>query len=67
MSQRDNVDILMIGHLAKDRLVVDGEAELAPGGAVYYGSMALRRLGTSVGVVTRLHPDDFALLDEMKQ
>jgi len=67
MSQADNVDILMIGHLAKDRLVVDGQGEMAAGGAVYYGSIALRRLDTSVGVVTRLHPDDFHLLDEMKQ
>jgi sugar/nucleoside kinase (ribokinase family) len=67
MGQEDNVDILMIGHLAKDRLVVDGRGEMATGGAVYYGSIALRRLETSVGVVTRLHPDDFGLLDEMKQ
>jgi sugar/nucleoside kinase (ribokinase family) len=67
MSRKDDVDILMIGHLAKDRLVVDGHAELAAGGAVYYGSIALRRLGTGVGVVTRLHPDDFGLLDAMEQ
>ena len=62
----DHVDILMIGHLAKDRLVVDGRGEMAAGGAVYYGSMALRRLHTRVGVVTRLHPDDMYMLDEMK-
>jgi len=67
MSQRENLDILMIGHLAKDRLVVDGRGEMAAGGAVYYGSIALRRLGASVGVVTRLHPDDFDLLDELQQ
>ncbi|MDX9833427.1 MAG: PfkB family carbohydrate kinase, partial [Anaerolineae bacterium] len=67
MSQRENLDILMIGHLAKDRLVVDGRGEMAAGGGVYYGSIALRRLGASVGVVTRLHPDDFDLLDELKQ
>jgi len=38
-------DILMIGHFARDLLVVDGRAEEASGGAVYYGSIALRRLG----------------------
>ncbi len=62
-----DVDIMMIGHFAKDRLVVDGTSETASGGAVYYGSMALRRIGVRVAVVTRLHPDDFPLLDELKQ
>ena len=62
-----DVDIMMIGHFAKDRLVVDGTSEIASGGAVYYGSVALRHIGVSVAVVTRLHPDDFPLLDELKQ
>jgi len=62
-----DVDIMMIGHFAKDRLVVDGTSEIASGGAVYYGSVALRRIGVSVAVVTRLHPDDFPLLGELKQ
>ena len=61
-----DTDIMMIGHFAKDRLVVDGQAELASGGAVYYGSIVLRRLGVSVAVVTRLHPDDFPLLAELE-
>ena len=62
-----DVDIMMIGHFAKDRLVVDGTSEIASGGAVYYGSVALRRSGGRVAVVTRLHPDDFPRLDELKQ
>lgn len=62
-----DVDIMMVGHFAKDRNVVDGQGEVASGGGVYFGSMALRRLGVSVAVVTRLHPDDFWRLDEMKQ
>jgi sugar/nucleoside kinase (ribokinase family) len=57
----------MIGHFARDRLVVDGHGENASGGAVYYGSVALRRLGVDVAVVTRMHPDDFPLLDELRQ
>lgn len=67
MSREDGVELLMIGHMAKDRLVVDGRGMMAAGGGVYYGSMALRRLGINVGVVTRLHPDDFSLLDELKR
>jgi sugar/nucleoside kinase (ribokinase family) len=61
------VDILMIGHFAKDRNVVDGRGETEPGGGVYFGSMALRQLGVRVAVVTRLHPDDFWRLEEMEQ
>jgi len=58
---------MMIGHFAKDLLVVDGRPETAAGGAVYYGSMVLRQLGLRVAVVTRLHPDDFPLLDDLRQ
>jgi sugar/nucleoside kinase (ribokinase family) len=67
MTSLPDVDIVMIGHFAKDRLVVDDTGEVASGGAVYYGSVALRRMGVRVAVVTRLHPDDFALLDELEQ
>jgi sugar/nucleoside kinase (ribokinase family) len=62
-----NVDIMMIGHFAKDRLVVDGHGEMASGGAVYYGSVALRRIGVRVAVVTRLHANDFSRLDELER
>jgi sugar/nucleoside kinase (ribokinase family) len=62
-----DVDVVMIGHFAKDKLVVDGNSETASGGAVYYGSVALRRIGLRVAVVTRLHPDDFHRLDELKR
>ena len=61
-----DVDILMIGHFSKDRLVVRGRTELSSGGAIYYGSVALARIGLDVAVVTRLHPDDFSLLSEME-
>ena len=67
MTTLPSVDIMMIGHFAKDRLVVDGTGEVASGGGVYYGSVALRRLGLKVAVVTRLHPADYACLDELKQ
>jgi len=62
-----NTDIMMIGHFAKDRNVVDGRGEIASGGGVYFGSVALRRIGVSVTVVTRLHPDDFPRLDELRR
>ena len=60
------VDIAMIGHFAKDKLVVRGEERNSSGGAVYYGSIALRHIGCSVAVITRLAEEDFGLLDELR-
>ena len=60
-------DVVMLGHFAKDRNVVDGHAQTESGGGVYFGSVALKRLGVNVAIVTRLHPDDFPRLDELKQ
>jgi sugar/nucleoside kinase (ribokinase family) len=67
MTPTTDVDILMVGHMAKDLLLVDGQGGFASGGAVYYGSIALRHLGKDVAVVTRLHADDFGLLEELRQ
>lgn len=63
----DSVDILMIGHFAKDELIVDGRGVTSAGGGVYYGSIVLRRMGLSVAIATRLKQDDFGLLEELKQ
>ena len=60
-------DILMVGHFAKDELIVDGEAQIASGGGVYYGSLALRQMGLRVAVATRLNPADFPRLEELRQ
>ncbi len=62
-----NIDIMMFGHFAKDRLVVDGQGETASGGGVYYGSVPLRRQNIDVAIVTRLHPNDFPRLTELKE
>jgi sugar/nucleoside kinase (ribokinase family) len=62
-----DVDIVMIGHFARDRNIVDGVGRIEAGGAVYFGAIALRRLGVSVAIVTRLHPDDFPMLDALRQ
>jgi len=61
-----NYDIVMIGNFAKDKLIVDGVEKVSSGGGVYYGSVVATRLGARVAVITRLHPDDFPRLDEIK-
>src|SRR5512146_2002794 len=60
-------DILMVGHFARDELIVDGKGEVASGGGVYYGSMALRQLGLDVAIATRLKKEDFPHLEELRQ
>ncbi len=67
MNSNRQYDVVMFGHFAKDRNVVDGHGAVNSGGGVYFGSLVLRRLGLRVAVATRLHPDDFPRLDELKQ
>jgi sugar/nucleoside kinase (ribokinase family) len=67
MAAHTELDVLMIGHFAKDLLVVDGRGERASGGAVFYGSIPLRRLGVRVGIVTRMHQDDYPRLEELRR
>lgn len=59
-------DIAVIGHFAKDKIIIRGEERMSSGGSVYYGGIALRRKGLKVAVITRLRQDDFGLLDELK-
>ncbi len=57
----------MVGHFARDELIVDGKGEVSSGGGVYYGSIALRKLGLNVAVATRLKKEDFPNLDVLRQ
>lgn len=66
MNEQPGFDLMTIGHFAKDIIVVDGIGETAPGGGVYYGAFAALQQGLRVACVTRLHPDDFPMLDEMR-
>ncbi len=66
MSDMHQFDMMMFGNFAVDKLIVDGVEEVASGGGVYYGSIAAKRVGASVAVVTRLHPDEFWRLEEMR-
>jgi sugar/nucleoside kinase (ribokinase family) len=61
-----SIDIAVIGHFAKDRIIFRGEERVSSGGSVYYGAIALRRMGVKVAVITRLKQDDFGLLNELK-
>ena len=64
--QAHDVDVAMIGHYAQDRIIYMDNSEVALGGAVYYGGVALRRLGFRVAVITRLAKQDWSMLDELR-
>jgi len=59
-------DIVSIGHVDNAILNDRGRVSRFTGGAVYYSSFAARRSGARVCVVTKLHPRDFGLLDELR-
>ena len=53
MKSKTAVDVMLLGHFSKDRLVIDDEVEICPGGSIYYGSIPLRHLGLSVANIYR--------------
>ena len=56
-------DIVIIGHVAKDIIEIDGVSKMVLGGAVYYGGLAGSRMGLKLAIITRLKIEDFPILD----
>lgn len=58
-------DVCVIGHITKDRIRIgDTEKEL-PGGVAYYSSLAFKRLGLDVCLITKCAEEDKSLLHDM--
>jgi len=55
-------DIVILGHLAKDIIEVDGISTTSLGGATYYGGIAGSHMGLKITIITRLKKEDFSLL-----
>ena len=60
-------DIVIIGHLAKDIIEIDGVSKTVLGGAVYYGGLAGSQMGLKLAIITRLKSEDFPILDEFEK
>ncbi|MHA1461329.1 MAG: hypothetical protein ACTSO8_07600 [Promethearchaeota archaeon] len=60
-------DIVIIGHIAKDIIEIDGVSKPVLGGAVYYGGLAGSRMGLKLAIVTRLKKEDFPILDAFEK
>ena len=62
-----NYDIVILGHFSNDKLVIRGVEKEAPGGAVYYGGLALGKMNIRSAIITLLRNDDFHQLDILKR
>jgi len=60
-------DIVIIGHIAKDIIEIDGVSKTVLGGAVYYGGLAGSRMGLKLAIITRLKVEDFSILDSFEK
>ncbi|WP_041084097.1 PfkB family carbohydrate kinase [Thermotoga profunda] len=59
------MEILFIGHVAKDINKTPNKTVVVPGGGVFYGSIAAQRIGANCRVVTKCAIQDRFLYDEM--
>ena len=63
----ESADIVILGHIAKDIIEVDGVSNTSIGGAVYYGGIAGSHMGLKITIITRLREDDFEILSPFKK
>ncbi len=61
------INIIHIGHVSKDIIIIKGESSESLGGAVYYSSIAAKRSGAEVLIITKLANKDLHLLDIFKE
>ena len=67
MENEKTFDLLLVGHITKDRIISqDGETS-STGGAVYYGSFPASLFSDSVGVLTKLASRDHHILEEFRR
>ena len=64
---RESADIVILGHIAKDIIEIDGKSHDSLGGAVYYGGVAGSHMGLKITVITRLNEVDFDILNVFKK
>jgi sugar/nucleoside kinase (ribokinase family) len=61
------MDVCVVGHVTKDLIRIPGKPDQKmAGGSAYYVSIALKSLGLSVEVITKVAKSDDALLDGLR-
>ena len=59
-------DIAFIGHYTKDTIISPAGKRVVDGGAFNYGSHVAIRMGLKVAAITRLAPEDYHVVDKLK-
>jgi sugar/nucleoside kinase (ribokinase family) len=58
------IDIVMVGHISQDTVIIDGRRQESVGGAVYFAAFAARPAGIKMLVITKLAIRDHHLLHD---
>ena len=64
MNDKLIADLVILGHIAKDIIEIDGKSVQAIGGPVYYGGIAGSHMGLKILVITRLKKEDHEILQD---
>ncbi len=59
-------DVAYIGHYTKDTLVYPNQTRTVDGGAFYYGTNVIARMGLRAAVITRLAREDWRVVEELE-
>ena len=59
-----NFDMVIIGHMSRDIIVIDGKTEICPGGSAYYAAFPPKYLNIKYLVITKLALKDYYLLGD---
>jgi sugar/nucleoside kinase (ribokinase family) len=60
-------DVVLLGHIAKVKEVVEGKGKDILSGSVFYGAFPLKIIGTKVAIVTKLAKQEFSNLTTLKE
>ncbi|KKK84466.1 hypothetical protein LCGC14_2783070, partial [marine sediment metagenome] len=63
----EHLDMVIVGHLSRDIIVVDGGRQEATGGAVYFAAFAAKPACSKILVITKLALADVDLLSDFWQ
>ena len=67
MNTIQRYDVIFLGQMMKDRIILQNETITATGGAAYYSGAVVQRLGLQTAVITKLAKSDSEMLDEFRE
>ncbi len=62
----DKFDVACIGHYTKDTIIYPNLTRTVDGGAFYYGTNVIARMGLRAAMITRLSQEDWRVVNELE-